>query len=143
MHLILAVLAQHCGLRLHQHDVFVATVGGARLNDPAADLAIALAIVSASLGQPLPTGLVAVGELGLAGEIRRVRELDLRLGESARLGFTLAVVPGRQGTTPGRLVTHGDSGLEVTEAPGIRSALTVTGLRSVDTAVGPHRLSTA
>ncbi|MEI2811734.1 MAG: DNA repair protein RadA [Nocardioides sp.] len=143
VHLILAVLAQHCGLRLHQHDVFVATVGGARLNDPAADLAIALAIVSASLGQPLPTGLVAVGELGLAGEIRRVRELDLRLGESARLGFTLAVVPGRQGTTPGRLVTHGDSGLEVTEAPGIRSALTVTGLRSVDAAVGPHRLSTA
>ncbi len=129
VHLILAVLAQHCGLRLHQHDVFVATVGGAKLTDPGGDLAIALALASASEGRPLPTGLVAVGELGLAGELRRVRDLDLRLGEAGRLGFALAVVPGRQGTRPGHLHRLADTALEYTEAPGIMSALAVAGLR--------------
>lgn len=93
--MMLAVLAQHCGIRLHQMDVFASTVGGARLHDPASDLAVAIALASATQGKPAPQGLVAMGEIGLAGELRRVRDLDQRLAEAARLGFRLALVPAR------------------------------------------------
>ena len=95
VNLVIAVLQQHCGLRLHSHDVYVSTVGGARLSEPAADLAIALAIASAYYGVPVPAGLAAMGEIGLAGELRRVRDLPQRVSEAARLGFPLALVPGR------------------------------------------------
>jgi len=72
-------------------DVFVSAVGGARLTEPAADLGIALALVSAATGIPLPPEVVAVGEVGLAGEVRLVPHLPWRLGEAARLGFHVAV----------------------------------------------------
>ncbi|MGZ6734371.1 MAG: DNA repair protein RadA [Nocardioides sp.] len=91
--MILAVLQRHARLDLHQHDVFVSTVGGAKLVDPASDLAVAVAITSAATGRPTPKGVVAMGEIGLAGELRRVRGLDERLSEAARLGFAVAVVP--------------------------------------------------
>ena len=93
--MVLAVLQQHCGIRLHAHDVFVSTVGGARLSEPASDLAIAVALASANAGTPAPAGVVAMGEIGLAGELRRVRDLPQRLAEAGRLGFRAAVVPGR------------------------------------------------
>lgn len=92
--MVLAVLQQHCGVRLHAHDVFVSTVGGARLSEPASDLAVAVAIASAHFGTPAPRGVVAMGELGLAGELRRVRDLPQRVAEAARLGFAVALVPG-------------------------------------------------
>lgn len=91
--MVLAVLQQHCGLRLHNQDVFTSTVGGARLAGPDGDLAVAIALASASRGMPPPVGVVAIGELGLAGEVRRVRDLPQRLAEAARLGFTAALVP--------------------------------------------------
>ncbi len=73
--------------------MFASTVGGARLHEPASDLAVAVAIGSATLGVAPPSGVVAMGELGLAGELRRVRDLPQRLAEAARLGFRVAVVP--------------------------------------------------
>src|SRR5690349_7941356 len=73
--MVLAVLQQHAKIRLHSYDVFASTVGGARLHEPASDLAVAVAIGSATLGIAPPSGVVAMGELGLAGELRRVRDL--------------------------------------------------------------------
>lgn len=91
--MLLAVLQQHCGLRLDGLDVFASTVGGARLTDPATDLALAVAVASSALSRPPPRGVVAIGEIGLAGELRRVRDLPQRVAEAARLGFQTAVVP--------------------------------------------------
>jgi DNA repair protein RadA/Sms len=91
--MIIAVLTQRCRIPLAASDVFAATVGGAKVIEPAADLALAVAMASAAFDQAPPRGLVAVGEIGLAGELRRVPDLDLRLAEAARLGFTRALVP--------------------------------------------------
>src|SRR6188472_728292 len=66
--MVIAVLQQHCGIRLHAHDVFASTVGGARISEPASDLAVAVALASATTGHPPPSGVVAMGEIGLAGE---------------------------------------------------------------------------
>jgi DNA repair protein RadA/Sms len=95
--MVLAVLQQHCRIRLHSADVFASTVGGARLHEPASDLAVAVAIASAHWGAPPPSGVVAMGEIGLAGELRRVRDLPQRLAEAARLGFKVALVPADRG----------------------------------------------
>ena len=84
--MVLAVLEQRCGLRLNDRDVYVSTVGGARVSDPAADLAAALAIASAACDRPVPQRIAALGEVGLAGELRRVPGTDRRLNEAARLG---------------------------------------------------------
>lgn len=99
--MILAVLQQHARVRLHHHDVFVSSVGGARLTEPSNDLAIALAIVSAMSGKALDRKFVAIGELGLSGEIRRVRDVPLRLGEASRLGSRRAAAPCETGDKPG------------------------------------------
>src|SRR3954449_635309 len=96
--MVLAVLQQHCGIRLHSHDVFASTVGGARLSEPASDLAVAVALASATHGRAAPAGVVAMGEIGLAGELRRVRDLPQRISEAARLGFRVAVVPQEPGS---------------------------------------------
>ncbi len=91
--MVLAVLSRRAGVVLHDAEVYTATVGGMRLTEPAADLAIALAVASAKADRALPPGLVVLGELGLTGEIRRVTGLDRRIDEAARLGFTTALVP--------------------------------------------------
>ncbi|MHB8796524.1 MAG: DNA repair protein RadA [Candidatus Nanopelagicales bacterium] len=93
--MMLGVLERRAGVRLATADCFVATVGGVRLSEPATDLAVALAIASSASDQALPAGLIAFGELGLAGDIRPIASLDRRLGEAARLGFTTAIVPER------------------------------------------------
>ncbi|ROS76666.1 DNA repair protein RadA [Cellulomonas sp. PhB143] len=93
--MILAVMHRHAGVRLGDHDVYVSTIGGARVAEPAADLAMAVATISAREDEPLPPGTLAVGEVGLAGDIRPVTGLERRLSEAARLGFTRAVVPAR------------------------------------------------
>ncbi|MBO0846453.1 MAG: DNA repair protein RadA, partial [Nocardioides sp.] len=101
--MILAVLQQHCRIALHAQDVFVSTVGGARLAEPASDLAVAVALASAVTGAAPPQGVVALGEISLAGEVRKVRDLPLRLAEAARLGFRVAVAPSSgRGDGPGR-----------------------------------------
>jgi DNA repair protein RadA/Sms len=112
---ILAVLHRHAHTRLADREVYLSTVGGARAFEPAADLAAALAIVSARTGQALPPGTVAFGELGLAGDVRPVTGIDRRLAEAARLGFVRAIVPG--GTCADLAVSPGStarSGVVVT-----------------------------
>jgi len=93
MAMILAVLSRRCGLVLGRSDVYAATVGGARLSEPSADLATAVAVASAATDTIVPSDLVALGEVGLAGEVRRVTHLGHRLREAARLGFRRAIVP--------------------------------------------------
>jgi DNA repair protein RadA/Sms len=120
---ILAVLQQHARLGLHHSDVFVSSVGGARLTEPSNDLAIALAIVSAALGQPLDRNVAAIGELGLSGDVRRVRDTGVRLAEAARMGFRFAVVPAESPQTVGR--SREIDGMKVLELDDIGRALEV------------------
>ncbi|WP_026181210.1 DNA repair protein RadA [Demetria terragena] len=99
--MILAVVDQRVGAKVRDHDCYVSTVGGVRFTEPAADLAIALALVSAGSGHPLPAGCVAMGEVGLAGEVRAVAGIPRRLAEAARIGFTRAIIPtGSLGNEP-------------------------------------------
>ncbi len=87
--------------RPRKRDIYSATVGGVKLSEPAADLAIALALASAASDTPLPKNLVAIGEVGLAGEVRRVTGVQRRLAEAHRLGFTHALVPSDPGVSAG------------------------------------------
>ena len=89
----LAVLGRHADLPVLAMDVFASVAGGIRVTEPAADLAVALAVASATTGVPLPSTLAAVGEVGLAGEVRQVTNLPRRLEEAARLGFDRVAVP--------------------------------------------------
>ncbi|QFQ01773.1 hypothetical protein CUROG_01865 [Corynebacterium urogenitale] len=91
--MVLAVLAQRAGLNLTKKEVYAATVGGMKIQEPSADLAVALALASTAANRSLPLGLVAVGEVGLGGEVRRVPQLAQRLSEATRLGFKKAIVP--------------------------------------------------
>src|SRR5487761_428930 len=94
LHMLIAVVEKRAGLRLGSSDVFVNVAGGMRITEPAADLGLALSIISNDLNRALPDGLVVIGELGLAGEVRRVGQLERRLSEAARHGFTRALIPG-------------------------------------------------
>jgi DNA repair protein RadA/Sms len=98
--MILAVLDRHVGIPFLGYDVFASVAGGIRVTEPAADLAVAMAVASAAMGVPLPADLAAVGEVGLAGEVRQVTNLPRRLEELARLGFTRAVVPASSPPSP-------------------------------------------
>jgi DNA repair protein RadA/Sms len=103
--MVLAVLARRVGVRLADQEVYVSTVGGARMVEPAADLALALAVVGSRQEIALPRGLIAIGEVGLAGEIRTVTGVERRLAEAARLGMTRAIVPA--GAMDGLVVPDG------------------------------------
>ncbi len=91
--MVLAVLELRAGIRVGGRDVYAATVGGMKMTEPAADLALALAVASAANALALPSDLVAIGEVGLAGEIRKVSGVNRRLQEAYRLGFKRALVP--------------------------------------------------
>ena len=91
--LLLAVLEKRAGLRLYNQDVYLNVAGGMSLNEPAADLAICLAVASSLWDSPLPMDLAAMGEVGLAGEVRSIPQLDRRLAECKRLGFTKIICP--------------------------------------------------
>ena len=91
--MLLAVLHRHAGVACMDQDVFVNAVGGVRIGEPAADLAVLLAITSSLRGRPLPRGFIAFGEVGLAGEVRPAPRGQERLREAAKLGFAVAVVP--------------------------------------------------
>ena len=91
--MMLAVLHRHAGIAASDQDVFVNAVGGVRISEPAADLAVMLAIQSSLRGRPLPRGFLAFGEVGLAGEVRPAPRGQERLKEAAKLGFGVAVVP--------------------------------------------------
>ncbi|MEU9503871.1 DNA repair protein RadA [Streptomyces sp. NPDC048196] len=116
--MMLAVLEQRGRISaLGKRDIYSATVGGVKLTEPAADLAVALALASAASDTPLPKNLVAIGEVGLAGEVRRVTGVQRRLSEAARLGFTHALVP----TDPGKI----PDGMRVMEVADVGQALSV------------------
>ena len=91
--LLLAVLHRHAGIACFDQDVFINAVGGVRISEPAADLAVLMAVVSSLKGKPLPAKLVVFGEVGLAGEVRPVQRGQERLREAAKLGFTHALIP--------------------------------------------------
>jgi DNA repair protein RadA/Sms len=118
---VLAVLTRHAGLRLGDQDVFVSVAGGARALDPAADLAIALAVTSAHRGAPLPGGTAALGELALTGAIRPVGHLARRLAAAADRRVTRIVLP----PTPAGGEASGRRPGEVLEAASIREAIEI------------------
>ncbi len=93
--MVLAVLEARCGVVLSGSDIFLNIAGGIRISEPAADLAVAAALISSQTGVPAPRNAVFFGEVGLAGEVRSVAQPDLRLKEAAKLGFDQAVIPAR------------------------------------------------
>ena len=116
VHMILAVLEKRLGLSFAKSDVFVSVAGGIRITEPAADLGLALAIVSNEKDRPMPDGLLVIGELGLSGEVRRVGQVERRLQEAARHGLTRAVIPA--GSRAGR-----PSSLDVVEVRTVAEAV--------------------
>jgi DNA repair protein RadA/Sms len=113
--MVLAVLERRGRVKLRDADVYTATVGGVRLVEPAADLSLALAVAGAATDRPLPLGWVAIGEVGLAGDVRPVTGIERRLAEAARLGHRAALVPGNPGRVP--------KGMKIVEVGDIREAL--------------------
>ena len=116
--MIIAVLDKRAGAPVGSRDIFAATVGGVRITEPAADLALVCAVASSVVDQPLAPDVIALGEVGLAGEVRRVTGLDRRLSEAARLGFRRAIVPPS---------TPDVAGMRLHRAPDVGAALTLLG----------------
>jgi DNA repair protein RadA/Sms len=113
--MIAAVLEKHARLKIAVNDVYLSTVGGMRLTDPSSDLAVAVALASAYVDLPLPATAVMIGEVGLAGDLRRVNGMERRLAEAARQGFTTALIPSGCDAVP--------PGLTTLQAPTIVAAL--------------------
>lgn len=118
--MVLAVLEKRARIRFGERDVYAATVGGMKVTEPAADLSVALAVASAAKDVALPPGLIAVGEVGLAGEVRGITGVGRRLAEAARMGFTHALVPADSGRCP--------DGIRAIEVADLRSVLEAVGL---------------
>ena len=116
--MLLAVLHRHAGVSTFDQDVFVNAVGGVKIDEPAADLAVLLAIVSSLKNVPLPGKLVAFGEVGLAGEVRPVQRGQERLREAAKLGFSHALIP--HANRP----RHAIAGLEIVAVRRVEEAVT-------------------
>ncbi len=118
--MLLAVMEKRGGMRFSQADVYLNVIGGLRLDEPAADLAVVMAAVSAAKDKPVSDTLAAVGEVGLTGEIRAVNHLSQRLSEIRRLGFTQCIIP-RSGTSE----LKAPEGLELLRVRNIREAIAV------------------
>jgi DNA repair protein RadA/Sms len=119
--MVLAVLEARCGLALAGQEVYLNVAGGLRIGEPAADLAVAAALVSAATGQEVPEETVIFGEIGLSGEIRPVSQVELRLKEAEKLGFSRAWIAPRRKQAPGKgggkAAAGGSQGLVVEEIP--------------------------
>jgi DNA repair protein RadA/Sms len=120
--MVLAVLQRRAGVQLGKQDVYAATVGGMRLTEPSVDLAVAVALASSASNLSVPAGVVAIGEVGLAGEVRRVTGLSRRLAEAERMGFRRAVVP--MGSLSVDPAPAGGGGIQVQEVSDVQQALT-------------------
>jgi DNA repair protein RadA/Sms len=118
--LVTAVLTRRMSLRLTDQDVFVNIIGGLQIQEPAADLAIAAAIVSSVRDQPVPADMVLLGEIGLSGELRAARRLPERLHEAAKLGFKRAVIPSSTNRADGL-----PPDLEINQARALHDALKI------------------
>jgi DNA repair protein RadA/Sms len=122
--LLVAVLARRCGLDVTRHDVYLSLAGGASVEEPALDLAVALALASTARDRAIDAGTVACGEVTLLGGLRPVRALERRLREAARLGFRRAIVPaGDESERVGREVPGPAGMLEVVAVATLREAL--------------------
>jgi DNA repair protein RadA/Sms len=119
--MLIAVLEQHGGLRLADRDVFASSVGGIKVGEPASDLALLLAIAGAHYRRSLDRATIAVGEVGLGGEIRGVPQLEQRVREAARLGYTRAVVPPLHASEKGLLKSI--KGLELIQVRTVSAAI--------------------
>ena len=93
MNLLLAVLEKRAGFFMGHLDVYINIVGGLDLDETACDLSVCMAVVSSLLYKPVPDDMIAIGEVGLGGEVRNVVNLEIRLREAQRMGFTRAVIP--------------------------------------------------
>jgi len=122
--LVTAVLTQRLGLRLGNQDVMVNVTGGLKINEPAADLGIALAIASSFRDSVVDPGLVVIGEVGLSGELRSASQLDRRVAEAARLGFPRCLVP-----KVGPRISHPPKGIELVPAGTVREAISLALLK--------------
>jgi len=118
LQMLLAVLERRVGLHVGQYDVFVNVAGGVRIDEPGADLGMALSIVSSLRDRPVDASSVVVGEVGLGGEIRRVYQMEKRLSEAAKLGFRRVVIPAR---TPARGIGGGT--IEIVEVETLEQAI--------------------
>jgi DNA repair protein RadA/Sms len=115
--MVMAVMEARCGLALGAMDVYLNVAGGLRITEPAADLAVAVALASALSGKPVPNETVVFGEIGLSGEIRAVPQAEARLKEAAKLGFKRAIIPKSRGRDEKRKKTDAiRHGLEIQEA---------------------------
>jgi DNA repair protein RadA/Sms len=121
--MLLAVLSRHAGIATYDQDVFVNAVGGVRIDEPASDLAVALAVLSSIRNRPLPRGLAVFGEVGLAGEIRPAARGLERLREAAKIGFSTALIP--KANAPRKAI----EGLEVIAVESLRDAIDQLRLR--------------
>src|SRR5918911_1448934 len=119
LHLVTAVVGRRAGVPLYDQDVYLNVAGGLRVGEPSADLAAALAIVSSVRDRAVPADLIAVGELGLSGELRGVGQLEQRLREAAKLGFTRALVPRS---------TVAEAAIDIEPVASLRDALRALGL---------------
>jgi DNA repair protein RadA/Sms len=124
LHLLTAVLSRRARLPLHDQDVFLNVVGGLRVEEPSADLAAALAIVSSIRDASLPADLIALGEVGLSGELRGVPQLEQRMREAAKLGFVRAIVPRLAATR----FLEGVTGIELTRVASVLDAIAALSL---------------
>src|SRR5688572_12357638 len=123
--MLLAVLHRHAGVACMDQDVFVNAVGGVRISEPAADLAVMLAIASSLRGRALPKGFLAFGEVGLAGEVRPAPRGQERLREAAKLGFSIAIVPKANAPKGGKAGGRELEGLTIHPVERIEEALEV------------------
>jgi DNA repair protein RadA/Sms len=115
--MVLAVLEARCGLQIGARDIYLNVAGGLRITEPAADLAVASALISALTMEPVPADTVVFGEIGLSGEVRPVSQGEARLKEAAKLGFTAALIPPRRGRGAER---GAESGLAIRELQHLR-----------------------
>ena len=122
--MVLAVLESHCGVKLGPHDVYLAVAGGLRINEPAADLAVAAALVSSLSGIALPADCVYFGEVSLSGAVRPVVHAAQRLKEAQKLGFAKAVLP-LQSLDKDQGVTAGLVGID--QLAGLVAAIAASG----------------
>jgi DNA repair protein RadA/Sms len=132
---LLAVLERRVGLRLGRHDVFVTVTGGLRLDEPGCDLGVALAIASSFRSRPVLDRTLAVGEVSLSGELRRVARVEARVREAAQLGFQRAAVPAMQADD-----ARAAAAIEIVPVAGVREAIEALLGERVE---GPKRESAA
>ena len=117
--MLIAVLEKKVGMQLHTFDAYLNVVGGIRLDEPAADLAVLAAIASSYRNRPVDPGMVFFGEVGLTGEVRSVGQAEKRIMEAARLGFSRCMVPASEG----KLERRQQYGIEVVPVRTVEQAL--------------------